>query len=158
MSSSFSLDAWDQLADRLELPRGSFGIQSNLDVLLKDARDVTTARDDMAYLNTAMRALRKLSSPPADVLERLEAERNRCHGRLALFPPKGSRRADAYFVAMIVSHAFGVVGRQITFGQSPDGKPSTPYCRAVMTAFEILGIEGTWRGPAKAAWVEHRSA
>lgn len=63
-----------------------------------------------------------------------------------------NRNAQAHLTAMGVARIFERLGREITFGQLPNGTgPSTPFGRAVQKAFELLGIEANWRRPAEAA-------
>lgn len=148
---------WETLAARLELPPDAFGDWTATDGMLYAASQAADAREELAALERAARALAGLRDKLPHVIDPLKIEIAARHHRLAAFPRKGPMRVDAYFVADKVARAFVAAGRAVTYGQAPDGTtPSTPYCRAVMIAFEVLEIAGSWRDPAKAAWKKYR--
>ncbi len=65
--------------------------------------------------------------------------------------PNRTRIHKAYLIAEQIAeiHVFGL-GKRPTYGTN-DGRPSTPFCRAVKRVFDLLGIEKGFMEPCKAA-------
>src|SRR5690606_24479933 len=66
-------------------------------------------------------------------------------------PLQGAKNLAAHDVAGAVRKLFRKIGREITFGQRPEGGPSTDFGRAVEVAIGAFGIRADWRRPAEAA-------
>jgi hypothetical protein len=146
-------DAWQRLAQELGLPQGVFGDWAATEGMMHAAQRAMTAQADLDALERALHALNGFSGDLSDVTDRLRLEITACKHRLAAFPKSKRKRLDAYFVADKVAIAFKSSGRELTYGQMPDGStPSTPFCRAVAMALQILEIDCGWRGPAREAW------
>lgn len=64
---------------------------------------------------------------------------------------QGGRNPAAYAVGEGVRRLFRRSRRNITYGLSASGEPSTDFCRAVEFGLGAFGIKADWRGPARAA-------
>ena len=65
---------------------------------------------------------------------------------------KGGRNPAAHAVAEGVRRLFRRLRREITFGSSPSGDPSTDFARTVQLALGEFQILADWRRPAQAAF------
>ncbi|QIE42636.1 hypothetical protein G5B39_12295 [Rhodobacteraceae bacterium SC52] len=64
----------------------------------------------------------------------------------------GGKNPAAYAVAEGMRRLFRRLRRKITFGNHPDGGPSTDFSRAVEHAIGAFGIRAGWQLPAQRAW------
>jgi len=87
---------------------------------------------------------------------------------------KGGLNYKALYMARMVADLFNKLGKKITFGKSPEGEPTTEYCRTVQNAFTVFDVRTTqinrdrksldtqlpiadWQGPCERVWKEWES-
>ena len=61
----------------------------------------------------------------------------------------GGRNLAAYGVAKSIRRLFRRLRKEITFGQHPDGGPSTEFGKTVQYAIGAFGIKADWRRPTQ---------
>lgn len=106
----------------------------NIDVEnLRDAGTVTI--EQISHLHAVL-------SGDANSLDTWRKQRNRA----------GGRNPGAYIVSEGIRRLFRKQRKPITFGQLPEGGPSTEFCRCVAQSLGDFGILSDWRGPARAAF------
>lgn len=62
---------------------------------------------------------------------------------------RGGRNPGAYMAAEGIRRLYRRLRKKITFGQHPEGGPSTDFGRAVEFAIGEFGIRADWRNPAQ---------
>ena len=87
---------------------------------------------------------------------------------------KGGLNYKALYIARMVADIINELGRKITFGKTPEGEPTTEFCRAVQTALFYFDVKTTqvnrdrksldrelpiadWQGPCERVWKEWES-
>ncbi len=87
---------------------------------------------------------------------------------------KGGLNYKALYIARMVADVINEQGKTITFGKSPEGEPTTEYCRAVQNALNYFDVRTTqinrdrksldtelpladWQGPCERVWKEWES-
>ena len=87
---------------------------------------------------------------------------------------KGGLNYKALYIARMVADIINELGRKITFGKTPEGEPTTEFCRAVQTALFYFDVKTTqvnrdrksldtelpiadWQGPCERDWKEWES-